>query len=626
MASSSSATESQVQDLQQQAQQQEQPERAAYVITGSTMKLQEHQLKIQVENPVDFKSLMFHGCDIKDYYVIQGLMKYFDILNGPTYKTLVRHFWVRAPVHDKEASEEEERNLVLFYPELEGKSREEMGLEPFKGAEIRSSVMGVPVVISEEIIAYVIGVEASGQYSGIEIPNPKNSTWNDVVNETLFKSTKAGKYADLDMEKKMLLKIQYENLLPKGGHSDQPSLAHKVFIPHIINGEKVKMLKCIFKHMIKELRESQRKDRAWVPYGRLISEIFHQGGIIQALNETRFYTDDKLETVVGKVINGKTLKNMQLVKKFTPLNTDINESMVVSDLMANFPPICKKDSLAVQMALLTDHFANTGEIIGLEEVPQEMYGGKLPVENGRKAKRKEMTQEEYLEAEKPSKRVKKDKASEKLKTADSDVPTIQEEVQDLDPEAIVEKKTRSGISAAPASTKAPKQTLLKKSKKTPTIRKLEESVYVTEEIEGVEAATELVIREVKKKKAEEAAALQKALEVAKEIEVPASLLSKTAVAAVSEEAMKNVAELQGMVTSEVENLLMASVTEEEVQDDLAATSEAATISGNSDSERTNSVINIESESNSSQSNSSSSSSTNIDDIPLDILYKSKHKG
>jgi len=128
----------------------------------------------------------------------------------------------------------------------------------------------------------------------------------------------------------------------------------------------------------------------------------------------------------------------------------------------------------------------------------------------------------------------------------------------------VEKKTRSGISAAPASTKAPEQTLLKKRKKTHVIRKLVESVYVTEEIEGVEAATELVTREVKKKKAEEAAALQKSLEVAKEIEVPASLLSKTVVAAVAEEAMKNVAELQGMVTSEAENLLMASVTEEEV--------------------------------------------------------------
>jgi len=165
--------------------------------------------------------------------------------------------------------------LILLYPELEGKSREEMGLEPFKSTEIRSSVMGVPAVISEEIIAYVLGVEALGQYSGIEIPNPKNTTWNDVVNKTLFKSTKAGKYADLDMEKKMLLKIQYENLLPKGGGSDQPSLAHKVFIHHIINGEKVNMPKYIFKHMIKVLRESQRKDKVWVPYGRLISEIFH---------------------------------------------------------------------------------------------------------------------------------------------------------------------------------------------------------------------------------------------------------------------------------------------------------------------------------------------------------------
>jgi len=292
---------------------------------------------------------------------------------------------------------------------------------------------------------------------------------------------------------------------------------------------------------------------------------------------------------------------MQLVKKFTPLKSNISEFMVVSDLMANFRPICKKDSLVVQMALLSDHYANTSEIIGLEEVPEEMYGGKLPVEKGRKVKRKEMTQEEYLEAEKPSKRVKKDKASEKLKTDGSDLPTIQEEVQDLNPEAIVEKKTRSGKTAAPQSTKAPEQILLKKRKKTPALRKLKESVYVTEEIDGVVAATELVTREVKKKKAEEAVALQKALEVAKEIEVHASLLSKTAVATVAEEAMKNVAELQGMVTSEAENLLMASSAEEEVQKELATTSEAAAISGNSDSKHTNSVINIESESNSSQS-------------------------
>jgi len=56
------------------------------------MKLQERQLRIQVENPVDFTSLTHHGCNIQEYYAAQGWMHYFDLLNGPTYKVLVRHF------------------------------------------------------------------------------------------------------------------------------------------------------------------------------------------------------------------------------------------------------------------------------------------------------------------------------------------------------------------------------------------------------------------------------------------------------------------------------------------------------------------------------------------------------
>ena len=62
-----------------------------------------------------------------------------------------------------------------------------------------------------------------------------------------------------------------------------------------------------------------------------------------------------------------------------------------------------------------------------------------------------------------------------------------------------------------------------------------------------------------------------------------------------------------------------------VQEDTVAGSEAAAISGNSDSTQSNFVIDIESDSNPSQSNSSSSS-TYTDNIPLDILYRSKQKG
>ena len=58
---------------------------------------------VQVEIPVDFLSLAHHGCDLRDVYQAQGLMDYFGMLSGPTYLTLVRHFWVRAQLYDRKA-------------------------------------------------------------------------------------------------------------------------------------------------------------------------------------------------------------------------------------------------------------------------------------------------------------------------------------------------------------------------------------------------------------------------------------------------------------------------------------------------------------------------------------------
>ena len=90
------------------------------------MKLEEWDLQVQIENPVDFDSLNFHRCSIRSYYEEQGLMDYFRMLNGPTYEALVRHFWVRAKFYNKAASLSEESQMVLMYPELEGKTREKV--------------------------------------------------------------------------------------------------------------------------------------------------------------------------------------------------------------------------------------------------------------------------------------------------------------------------------------------------------------------------------------------------------------------------------------------------------------------------------------------------------------------
>jgi len=165
--------------------------------------------------------------------------------------------------------------------------------------------------------------------------------------------------------------------------------------------------------MIKTLRESQTIKRTWIPYGRLISEILHQGGILKALSDTKVFTNQQLGTVTGKIINGITLRNMNLIKKdvYKKLDTDMKESKAISNLMQDFPLICKQDPLDVQLYFIHDHLTKTGETIQLEDIQEEMYGGTLPVAKSRKSKKRALKEAEYLDdaSEQPSKKAKKAK-------------------------------------------------------------------------------------------------------------------------------------------------------------------------------------------------------------------------
>jgi len=151
-------------------------------------------------------------------------------------------------------------------------------------------------------------------------------------------------------------------------------LLSTVFLNFFIKKEKANVPKYIFKHMIKTLKESQLINRAWIPYGKLISEILNQRGFLRGLSETRGFTDDILGTVTGKIINGSTLANMRLIKQeaATKLETDLKESRVSSNLMERFPPICKQDPLDVQLFYIHDHLQSTKEEIQLEDIPEEM--------------------------------------------------------------------------------------------------------------------------------------------------------------------------------------------------------------------------------------------------------------
>jgi len=149
--------------------------------------------------------------------------------------------------------------------------------------------MGIPVSITEEVIARACRRKAEGSYE--ENLDNKTSPWIEVMNMTMFNNTKKGKYCDLRMQFKLLQKIMSKNLLPKDGGVDQPSLDHKVFLHFLITVEKANVPKYIFNHMLWALKESQNSNRSWIPYGRLLSEIFHQRGILKAIKLSNIITD-----------------------------------------------------------------------------------------------------------------------------------------------------------------------------------------------------------------------------------------------------------------------------------------------------------------------------------------------
>jgi len=92
------------------------------------------------------------------------MFPYFDMLNGPTYVTLVKDFWARAELYDLEAALAEEDDAVIRNSNLRGKTRQEMGLKSFRKTEIRSTVMGIPITITEKVIAKACRVAANGRF------------------------------------------------------------------------------------------------------------------------------------------------------------------------------------------------------------------------------------------------------------------------------------------------------------------------------------------------------------------------------------------------------------------------------------------------------------------------------
>jgi len=339
---------------------------SSYLIKPKTMAIPYESFEVQVESPVDFASLKRNGMNMDALMTAQQMVPYFNMLNGPTYVKLVKDFWVRVEVYDLDAAKVEELQAVTKDPSLRGKTRKEMNLEPFRQTEIRSAVIGIPIIITEEVIAKACRVAPTSRFLwNVSRNHPLLESFKSVV----LKGNPATKLVDIDGHHRMLLKFMTYCFFQKGGGSDQPSVDHKLVLYFLSGFDKINLPKYLMHHLCWAVKEGIRGKRKQIPCGRLLSEIFTQGKLLETLRRNKLASEKALGTVTGKIINGKTLQNMKIIKKFSPNKKDLKESTVQTELMKDFPPIYKERNPEVLAELIAGYVKESGGIILDDDTP-----------------------------------------------------------------------------------------------------------------------------------------------------------------------------------------------------------------------------------------------------------------
>ncbi|KEH15602.1 hypothetical protein MTR_0752s0020, partial [Medicago truncatula] len=533
----------------------------SYVLKERTVTVSLNKLDVQVEATVDLGSLERNGMDIKGYFAAQHMLDYFTMINRPSYENLVKDFWVRAKVFDRRNAEEKEVRAVKENPILKGKSRTEMGLRPFNGTEIRSTMMGMEITITVETIASACRCSNDGQYQ---------------VNDIKAKSS------DLSPTHRMLKKILSECIFQKGGGTDSPSLDHKLVLFFLATYEKVNLPKYILHHMCWALRESQRTSRRQIPFGRLLSEIFVQG---KHLKESGVSSDEELGTVVGKIINGKTLRSMRLIDDDNP---------------------------EVLYQFIKAHFQHTGEIISYASIPDKIGGAPLKV----KGKRSKNAEKDDVSAPKP-KRAKTAKAEGSTASASDEViqkkrnrePEVRDAAREaaLREEVIQKKRNREPEvrdAAREAALREEEEPQMKKSKTplfTPMVEVTPEQAQRAKEVVADELAKKKELAELYRQQRDEKLKAAGLLEVDSQSVEKASKVV-TLIAETQEHTVKEATVLLQEVVPRGEGTILDS------------------LKGIPNSPHSVEFVNVESDSNPSISSDSTSSSFDLDDITLSQKY------
>ncbi|KAK2352409.1 hypothetical protein QL285_096401 [Trifolium repens] len=294
------------------------------------------------EKFVDFDSLKANGIDVQGLFYDQQWKNYFEMLNGFVYYDIVKYFWQEATVFDRFSADEEVRKMVAKDSSLQGKTRRELGLRPYRGKEIRSNIMGINVLITQEHIAKILGLDNEGE--NVDDYDEK-SKHLEAIKKDLFmpgsSNNDFGKAKFMRHNFGFAFRVFLASIITREGRFDTISIPHRHFIWFMYKKVKINLAKILFEHLCLTITKSRTKSPSNIHHPRLISEIIRQTKLTDILStkeKLRVFNTAKYDASVLVHMKKKTKEEIKQVK--TPLQA-VYEKYFWCD---GFPTISEHDN------------------------------------------------------------------------------------------------------------------------------------------------------------------------------------------------------------------------------------------------------------------------------------------
>ncbi|KAK2356145.1 hypothetical protein QL285_093500 [Trifolium repens] len=263
------------------------------------------------EKFVDFESLKVNGIDIQSLFYDQQWKNYFEMLNGFVYYDIVKYFWQKATIFDKFNADEEVKKMVEKDGSLKGKSRTQLGLRPFRGKEIRSNIMGINVLITQEHIAKILGLDNEGE--NVDEYGEKSKHIESIKKDLFLPgcaNNDFGKAKFMKQNFSFAFKVFLASIITREGGYDTISLPHRHFIWFLYKKVMINLAKLLFDHLCFTISKSRSKSPSMIHHPRLISEIIRQTKLTQIIS-----TKEKLRVFNTAKYDASVLVNMHLKTK-----------------------------------------------------------------------------------------------------------------------------------------------------------------------------------------------------------------------------------------------------------------------------------------------------------------------